>query len=761
MKSKNIVELLVPAGGEKQFIAAVENGADAVYLGGRLFNARMNAGNFDDEKMQQAIDYAHKRGVKVFVTMNTLMRDDELEEALAYAKFLYEAGADALIIQDLGFGDLVGRALPDFERHLSTQASVYDVNALEFAKELGYERVVPARELSLFEIKELCDSELCDIEVFVHGALCICYSGQCQLSRYYGGRSGNRGQCAQPCRLPYADDTGRASYSLSPKDNCLIDYLGELIEAGVYSFKIEGRMKSPEYVAVVTSIYRKYIDLYLENGEYSVSEEDREALMQIFNRGEFTRGYLFDESGEELMSDFIPKNQGVKLGKVTACKKGSSLIDVAMDDGDERELSMGDGVELHRRGSDGVIAGNVISYLKALGNGKYRIGDIKGEVRVCDILYRTSSKLQLKDAEDSYNGINLAEDDNSRSGKRRLPVHFTLSCKNGELELSASAEVKSTGGAKAGKVYEAKAYAGPFEFDYERPTPKERYESALGKLGNSPFELEGIELEGTYNIRVKMSELNALRRACISELESELCFRRQGASYDYDELCRSAGDISFNHAHETAVDSASEAAQLATALDDAKRLHFYRIEDYLYESQTLQKDCIIMLPLAELLMRKVDYDEMCERSGHKIIPYISNISKGHEDEILESHYDALLTIGSRTPIFAGNLGWIKRLLKEEIKVFADYGINSYNELTKKLMLNRGALYVEDSLELADEANASYPLMTCEHRFDSGFFNSKHGKQELRCIDRAYSSQSLLVPADAGFDKDAKRRVYCG
>ena len=201
--NKGKCELLVPAGGVEQFIAAVENGADAVYIGGHLFNARINAGNFSDEELQAAVDFAHKRSVKVFVTMNTLMTDDELDGALKYAAFLYEAGVDALIIQDLGLGKLIREYMPDFPLHLSTQATVCDAMGAETALRLGYERVVLSRELSLAEIRQICSSTEADIEVFVHGALCVCYSGQCQLSRYFGGRSGNRGLCAQPCRLPY------------------------------------------------------------------------------------------------------------------------------------------------------------------------------------------------------------------------------------------------------------------------------------------------------------------------------------------------------------------------------------------------------------------------------------------------------------------------------------------------------------------------------------------------------------------------------
>lgn len=317
MKKKNNkkVELLAPAGGVEQFIAAVENGADAIYLGGRSFNARMKAGNFDDAMLVKAVDFAHKRGVDVHVAMNILLRDDELRDALEYVTFLYETGVDALIVQDLGLASLIYKNLPDFPLHLSTQGTVHSLDGVKAAERMGFRRVVLSRELSCEETKFICANTETEIETFVHGAICICYSGQCQLSRAFGGRSGNRGECAQPCRLKYNsfDEDVRlmekGSHALSPKDLSLIDHLGKLVEAGVASLKIEGRMKSPEYVGVVVGIYRKYLDEYYRNGYYEVSAGDRNALEQIFNRGGFTDQYFKGNSDDRLMSKNIPKKK--------------------------------------------------------------------------------------------------------------------------------------------------------------------------------------------------------------------------------------------------------------------------------------------------------------------------------------------------------------------------------------------------------------------------------------------------------------------
>lgn len=397
-------ELLAPAGGLAHLYAAVNNGADAVYLGGSRFNARAKAENFTLPKLRDAIGYAHERNVKIYVTFNTLLRDRELPDALDYAGALWDIGADAVIVQDLGLVRVLGRYLPDLPLHLSTQGTVTGKWAVDLMKERGIRRIVPARELSLEEIRELaaaCHGRArvgagstgacagtgsaaggngacgvvekaggesgvaggrgivapsggedaagtCELEVFVHGALCMCYSGQCQMSRMLGAsgsRSGNRGLCAQPCRLPYTDDRDRTGYFLSPKDLCLLDELPALWEAGVDSLKIEGRLKSPEYVAVVTGIYRKYLDRYAETGEVRVSEEDREALTQIYSRGGFTTGYLHGNPGDKILSGASPKNSGIFIGRARgvvtprtagkdraaasgAARKDAALVDV-------------------------------------------------------------------------------------------------------------------------------------------------------------------------------------------------------------------------------------------------------------------------------------------------------------------------------------------------------------------------------------------------------------------------------------------------
>ena len=255
------VELLAPCGSYESFLAAVRAGADAVYLGGKAFGARAYAENFSEEELISVIRQAHLFGVSVYLTVNTLVKEQEFSAVYEYILPLYEAGLDGAIVQDMGFFRFLRRNFPGLKLHASTQMTITGSYGAAFLKEMGCERIVPARELSLQEIKAIKRKVPIEIEVFVHGAMCYCYSGQCLMSSMIGGRSGNRGRCAQPCRLPYKT-AGKEGYFLSLKDMNTLEHLPELIEAGVDSFKIEGRMKRPEYVAGVVSIYRKYIDKY-------------------------------------------------------------------------------------------------------------------------------------------------------------------------------------------------------------------------------------------------------------------------------------------------------------------------------------------------------------------------------------------------------------------------------------------------------------------------------------------------------------------
>ena len=297
------IELLAPAGSVTGLRAVIAAGADAVYIGGSRFGARAYAANPDEDDLLTAIDYAHLRGVKVYMTVNTLLKDSEMEDLYDYLLPYYTRGVDAILVQDFGVLRFLHRCFPDLPLHASTQMTVTGPESAMFLKKYGVTRVVPAREMSLNELYTIGSKSGLEVEAFVHGALCVCMSGMCLASSIIGGRSGNRGRCAQPCRLIYEAE-GKKAELLSPKDLCTLDLLPDMIEHGVVSLKIEGRMKQPEYAAGVVSIYRKYLDLYLNSGRnaYRVSRADRDRLMTLFNRDGFTDGYLTRHNGKDMMA---------------------------------------------------------------------------------------------------------------------------------------------------------------------------------------------------------------------------------------------------------------------------------------------------------------------------------------------------------------------------------------------------------------------------------------------------------------------------
>ena len=331
------VELLAPAGNMETLLAAIKGGCDAVYLGGKAFGARAFAKNFDDEELKKAVKLCHLYGVKIYVTANILVYENEIEEFLNYLKFLYEIGVDAVIMQDLGMISLVHKLIPELEIHASTQINCHNKESFKFLEKIGVSRVVLAREMTLDEIKNLGESM--EIEVFVHGALCVSYSGNCLFSSLNGGRSGNRGMCAGSCRLPYdllkdgeiVKEDGK--YLLSTKDLCLASNLKEVLDSGVSSLKIEGRMKSPEYVGYVTHVYRRLIDEYYKNGNPQIKRNEIINLKKLFNRT-FTSGYMFDESIYNIKS---PNHLGSHLGEVIKFDKRRIYIrlddDLCQEDG--------------------------------------------------------------------------------------------------------------------------------------------------------------------------------------------------------------------------------------------------------------------------------------------------------------------------------------------------------------------------------------------------------------------------------------------
>lgn len=333
-------ELLSPAGDFASLKAAIQAGCDAVYLGGKLFGARAFSNNFDNNELVEAIKYAHLYKVKVYVTVNTLVYEHEVNKFMEYIDFLYRNNVDALIIQDIGMMDLIRKTYPLLELHASTQMHIHNLEGVKLVESLGLKRAVLARETSINLIKEIKQNTNIELEIFIHGALCISYSGQCLFSSLIGNRSGNRGSCAGSCRQKYDllinnKKVNDEQYLLSTKDLCSLENIGKLIDIGVDSLKIEGRMKSPHYVYLVTKLYREAIDSYLLTGQVKINLDELTNLKKIFNRN-YTKGFLFDEL--DIVNSYRPNHLGIEIGRVI--KSQNNYIDILLTD----DLNINDGI---------------------------------------------------------------------------------------------------------------------------------------------------------------------------------------------------------------------------------------------------------------------------------------------------------------------------------------------------------------------------------------------------------------------------------
>ncbi|WP_097026000.1 DUF3656 domain-containing U32 family peptidase [Clostridium peptidivorans] len=489
------IELLAPAGDMDSLIAAVQAGADAIYLGGSKFSARAYASNFDEENMKKVVNYCHLYGVKVFVTVNTLLKEDEVLEALEYVKFLYNIGVDALIIQDLGLVSLINKYVPKMELHASTQMTVHNLEGAEFLKNHNFKRIVLSRELSLKEITHISNNLGADIEIFVHGALCICYSGQCLMSSLIGGRSGNRGRCAQPCRLPYTleeegSEKTKQGYLLSPKDICTLNDIKDIVNSGVTSLKIEGRMKRPEYVAGVISIYRRAIDSIYNNEEFKF-EEKYNKLLQLFNREGFSKAYLYGNVGKDMMSFSFPKNTGVFLGRVSN-NKSIKL---------EQNIAIKDGVRI---GDKGFIINKII--VKGKEVEKAYKGDIvtllPQNYNIGDDIYKTLDNELMASYEEYY----------KNHYRRKISVDISIDFQvEKSITLYANINNKEII-IKGEEVQKA----------IKRPLAEEKIIENLSKTGDTPFQFKNIKFNIFEEGFLPVSSINEVRRKLTDTLEENI-----------------------------------------------------------------------------------------------------------------------------------------------------------------------------------------------------------------------------------------------
>ena len=499
----NEIELLAPVGSFDALKAAVQNGANAVYLGGKDFSARASANNFDREELIEAVKYAHIRDVRVFVTTNTLIKQNEIEDFVEYAKFLYDIDVDALIMQDIGVAMLIHDLLPDFELHASTQMVAHSLEDVQYLESVGFKRVVLARELTVDEIKYICDNTNVDIEVFVHGALCVCYSGGCLMSSMIGNRSGNRGRCAQPCRQKYTMidiSTGEeihsnGEYLLSTKDLNTIEDVDKIIETGVLSLKIEGRMKKPEYVATVINSYRNAIDEYQATKKVNISTETMEDLYTIFNR-KFTKGLILGEVGEDVMNSNVPNNQGLYVGKVVDYNKKAKRLKIKL----EGTLKKGDGINLGGGTIGRIIKGKEIVQIGY--KGETIELDFIGEARKNQPVFKTSDTNLIDKAQKTYT-------QDKEFAKSLIDAEITI--KLGEYpELKLIDKNNNSVTVKGDKLVEKALKVALGE---------EKIETQIKKLGNTPYELEDLKINLDEGVSMPISLINQMRREAIELLD--------------------------------------------------------------------------------------------------------------------------------------------------------------------------------------------------------------------------------------------------
>lgn len=504
-----MIDLLSPVGDFECLKAAVQNGANSVYFGADLFSARAYASNFNLEDLEKAIIYAKTRGVKTNLTLNTLVSDYEFTDAFELAKKAYEFGIDAIIVQDLGLAKQLITHFPDLDIHASTQMSIHNLQGVLEMQELGFKRVVLARELSIQEIEYICQNSDIEIECFVHGALCISYSGQCLFSSMIGGRSGNRGKCAQPCRLPYQllenDKKIDQGHLLSTRDLCGLDFIPDLINAGVTCLKIEGRMKNPEYVATVTRIYRKYIDLAQSGEKYIIDENDRKTLLQVFNRGMSSTGHLSNEPNKNLVFKDKPNNMGLFLGKVEKYNKNKGYITVKL----KEPIEIGDTISLENE--DGNYNVSELMFkdknIKETSIGQtVTIGRMKGNINLGDKIYKMSSKKLNLLAQESIKSENRKIDLNCKVViKKGYPIQISVTSAN-DLSIYSDLDI----------CYKSDTIP---EDAKNRPLEKDKVLAQINKTTDSIYNFKNIDIELDDGIFLpKVSALNELRRTALEQV---------------------------------------------------------------------------------------------------------------------------------------------------------------------------------------------------------------------------------------------------
>ena len=492
------IELLAPAGNMESLIAAIMAGCDAVYISGKKYGARAFANNFSFEEIVEAIKFAHLYDVKVYVTVNTLIYESEMDDFLKYIEFLYRNNVDAVIMQDLGAMDLVRQVYPKLEIHASTQMNIHSLETVKLLEKLNIKRCVLAREMSLSEIKNIKDNSNMELEVFVQGALCISYSGQCLMSSLIGARSGNRGTCAQCCRMKYdliKDNkiVNKDKYILSTKDLCTLKDIDKLIDVGVDSIKIEGRMKRKEYVYLAVSLYRKAIDSYLNYGFVNITDKDILELKKIFNRG-FTKGFLFGETNNNFTNPKRPNHQGIVIGKVISIKNSSFCLKLS------DQLNLQDGIRVVADDIGFIVTEMFINDKKVKSAKKGDIVKIKKKINSLSEVVKTTDYNQLQKINQLINK------------KRKLPLDVIMRARlNHNLTIVLKYKDKEIEIKSDYIVTKAK----------NSPTTKDSIYDKINRFNDTVYFLNSFNLDIDDNIFIPVGVLNNLRREAVDKLNLE------------------------------------------------------------------------------------------------------------------------------------------------------------------------------------------------------------------------------------------------
>lgn len=679
--TKIIPELLVPAGDFDCVRAGVQNGANCIYFGANSFSARASAKNFSLDELEEVVKYCKIRNVKTNLTLNTLITDEEFSDAIKVAEAAYKYGVDAFIVQDFGLAKYLIDHFPGIEIHGSTQMSVHNLEGVLELEKLGFSRVVLSREVPINEIEYIRNNCKVDLEIFVHGALCISYSGQCLFSSLVGGRSGNRGKCAQPCRLPYEllecsgnnEKSIDKGYLLSPKDLCSLEYMPTLVNLGINSFKVEGRMKTPEYVATVTKIYRKYINLALSDDDYVIDESDKKELLQVFNRGGFSTGHLSVEENHNLIYPEKSNNIGLYLGNISNYNANKGHITLKLNE----SIGIGDCISID--GETGkytvseLIKGN--TNLKSAQIGAIvKLGRMKGKIKPGAKVYKLSSKELIDNAEKTFSG---------NFENKKIPISCYLTVKKNKpvkIILQADAEpfYKNISVEFISDII-------PDE-SINSPITKERLEGQLTKLGNTPFTFKNIDIDLGDNLHIpSISAINNLRRTAISMLEEKVLNK-----FLANRTIQPTSLNSFNK-------------NIANKSDNRKISLLLENINENYDYSKIENIDNIYIPLKFLTNKKYNTQILSLSEKFNLYVYMPTIIKPNYKNLLLNNLDNILSKFSVKGFVISNIAGFEFLSKyisnPDYTFVANYTMNIFNKYTIKELQDIGINVITPSVEL--------------------------------------------------------------